>query len=81
MHGFYEPVTDGMFIFVIQVRGLLVMAPEWQMSLKLKFIEYYRQGEMQDEGEAHAVRQTLHVIQSMAMWNVLDESDEALHYR
>jgi hypothetical protein len=71
----FKVVCKQFLCVVQQVRGLLVMTPEWKMSLKLKYIESHRQQGVE------AVREHLHAIDSMAMRIIIDESDNALDHR
>lgn len=59
---------------VVQVGGLLVVAPEHRLSLHLKGLELLAKKDM-------ATVRALEAIVQMPYLDVLDESDELLHHR
>lgn len=78
-HGHTPCNTD----FDCQDRGLLLMAPEWRLSMHLKVHELWEGSRQAKEG-TKALPETMHALEEVLQLpsvDILDESDELMHHR
>lgn len=65
---------------LLQIGGVLLVAPEHRNSLHLKYLELALAGGIEDTSTDLA-SSLLHLHSSLPYYDILDESDEVLHHQ